>query len=476
VTQHAAPLVSIVIPALNGERFIADAVASAQSQTYQPIETIVVDDGSTDATANVAYEAGANRVISLPTNCGVSTARNVGIAASRGSYVSFLDCDDIMLPDRIARQVTVVAAGGHLDCAIVRQRVDRLASAPQIEGGALGIDDGEPYPASTLLRREALEQIGGFDPAFVYAQDVDLVYRVKGMGGDVHMLDDIGLIRRLHDQNVTWQLDAMRKDWFRVVRATMRRPSPLVSVIIPVRDGSRYLVDALTSVQAQEMGSDIEVLVIDDGSSDSSADIARAVFPSAIVIGQAALGCGVARNHGVLRSRGRYLAFLDSDDLWEEGKLKRQLTFLDDNPEVDAVFGAISEFVSPEFDTNQVVRAPTRRVSSGRIPSSLLIRRAAYARVGPFAPDVGSAAEFVDWYARAADVGITMADIPDVVAQRRIHDRNSSARLLVSYPKTLKEIIDRRRQAENGLGGSSLGRTGDRGPSPTDIWRRPSPR
>src|SRR3954451_4497775 len=96
--QVPRPLVSVVIPAFNSERFIGEALASVSAQTYAPVETIVVDDGSSDDTAEVAR---AHAGISLieQENSGPSAARNRGFAASRGEFVAFHDSDDLMTPD-----------------------------------------------------------------------------------------------------------------------------------------------------------------------------------------------------------------------------------------------------------------------------------------------------------------------------------------------------------------------------------------
>ncbi|WP_369726014.1 glycosyltransferase family 2 protein [Bradyrhizobium sp. LLZ17] len=101
-------LVSIVIPAYNAERFIARTLASAQAQTYEKLEIIVIDDGSTDNTRSVVEAIAATdkrlELISTP-NRGVARARNLGIENARGPYVAFLDADDLWHPTKIARQV-----------------------------------------------------------------------------------------------------------------------------------------------------------------------------------------------------------------------------------------------------------------------------------------------------------------------------------------------------------------------------------
>ena len=95
---------------------------------------------------------------------------------------------------------------------------------------------------------------------------------------------------------------------------------PLVSVIVCVRNGEAFLDDALDSIAAQEFA-DLETIVIDDGSTDNSADRARQHSFSPLVVSQQPLGVGAAINHGIKLARGRYLAFLDCDDVWPKGRL-----------------------------------------------------------------------------------------------------------------------------------------------------------
>src|SRR5262245_54183980 len=106
--SSSAPTVSVVIPCYNQARYLSDAVSSVRQQTHRPIECIVVDDGSTDGTSDVAVELGA--LVVRQTNNGVSAARNAGLRIARGDFIVFLDADDVLLPDALARGVGALAA------------------------------------------------------------------------------------------------------------------------------------------------------------------------------------------------------------------------------------------------------------------------------------------------------------------------------------------------------------------------------
>ncbi|WP_421862692.1 glycosyltransferase [Motiliproteus sp.] len=113
---------------------------------------------------------------------------------------------------------------------------------------------------------------------------------------------------------------------------------PLVSVVIPSYNSRPYIAEAIDSVRVQQVES-LELVIVDDGSTDGSVDYIRQIAPEARVISQANAGAAAARNHGVREARGRYIAFLDADDVWVPGKLQAQLQVLEQRPEIDLVYG-----------------------------------------------------------------------------------------------------------------------------------------
>jgi len=103
-------LVSVIVPAFNAERWIAETLTSVRAQTYEPLETIVVDDGSTDSTASIATASGA--IVLHTRDAGPGGARNAGMARARGEFIQFLDADDLIATGKIARQVAALRASG----------------------------------------------------------------------------------------------------------------------------------------------------------------------------------------------------------------------------------------------------------------------------------------------------------------------------------------------------------------------------
>jgi glycosyltransferase involved in cell wall biosynthesis len=221
----------------------------------------------------------------------------------------------------------------------------------------------------------------------------------------------------------------------------------LVTVAITVYDGAPYLAEAIESVLAQSYRR-FELIVLDDGSTDGSGEIAQSYGSALRFARQENAGLGAARNSAIELAKGRYYAFLDADDRFVPGKLERQMQILDAQPEVDMVFGHMSEFVSPEIDES--ARALLREPVSDepwRTPNLMLVRREAFDRVGPFS-DTLRVGIGVDWYARAVENGLKEAVPPFVVLERRLHTSNNGIRQRDSrhqYLHVLKQSLDRKR-------------------------------
>ncbi len=232
---------------------------------------------------------------------------------------------------------------------------------------------------------------------------------------------------------------------------------PLVSVIVPVHQGERYLAEAVASVLAQTY-TPVELIVVDDGSTDRSADIARGFGPVVRYVYQANAGQSAARNHGVRLARGPLLAFLDDDDYWSPGKLALQVAALASDPSLEAVFGLVRQFVSPDLAPEAAARVRYHaEVMPGQVPGAMLIRREAFARVGSFDPRF-RVGEFVHWYARAVDLGLRTVLLPDIVLHRRLHADNEGIKQRaesVQYVRVLKATLDRRRALQRPVEGGS---------------------
>ena len=216
-----------------------------------------------------------------------------------------------------------------------------------------------------------------------------------------------------------------------------------------VYNAERYVSQALDSVLAQTVPSD-EIIAIDDGSSDGTPDVLRKFATRVRVIHQP--NCGVARalNMAIAESTGDALAFLDCDDLWLPDKLKIQSAALSSDADLDAVFGFVQQFVSPDLDLEIaqkyiVPEAPQPGISK----NSMLIHRRAFERIGRFNEQL-TTSDFVEWYTRANVLGLRWRMLPEVVALRRHHPNNAGRRLRSTQHdeilKALKRSLDLRRR------------------------------
>jgi glycosyltransferase involved in cell wall biosynthesis len=205
-------LVSIVMAARNAEEFIGEAIESALGQTYPEWELIVVDDGSTDATADRAEAFGDERVRVLRgPHVGVLTRlRNTGIEHARGEAIALLDADDLWLPEKLERQVAVLrdrpgAGVVHTAAAALvdgeRRELPRAPSGPPF---ASMLETNFVYSSSVLVRRGLFSALGAFDPdpALHYAPDLDLWLRFAPRTEFVH-LDEVLLLYRVHGEQMS---------------------------------------------------------------------------------------------------------------------------------------------------------------------------------------------------------------------------------------------------------------------------------
>ncbi len=218
-------------------------------------------------------------------------------------------------------------------------------------------------------------------------------------------------------------------------------------MIVPVFNGERYLAEALRSVRSQSY-SELELIVVDDGSTDSTPDILRAMGDRLHCVRRPHRGLAAALNQGVELARGAFLSFLDADDLWIPGKLALQVAAFEREPQLDLVFAHVRQFHSPELTAAERAaivcpERPMRGISTG----TLLIRRDAFDRVGPFDTDwmIG---EFMDWYARATEAGLRATVLPEVVMLRRLHAHHTRAGARaegLDYARIARAALRRRR-------------------------------
>jgi glycosyltransferase involved in cell wall biosynthesis len=198
----SAPPVSVVVPLYEGERYIAAALESIARQDYECLETIVVDDGSTDSGPAVVRRFPHVRYL-RQAHENVAAARNRGVAEACGTYVAFLDQDDIWMPDSVSRRVAVLERDDSLGLVVAAQHnFEEVAARPAVRSGEqLPGKSTQLMLGTTLVRREVFERVGLFDSRSGISSDFEWFARARRAGVRFAFLDEIVLKRRLHDLN-----------------------------------------------------------------------------------------------------------------------------------------------------------------------------------------------------------------------------------------------------------------------------------
>ncbi len=220
-----------------------------------------------------------------------------------------------------------------------------------------------------------------------------------------------------------------------------------ISVIIGAYNAEDTLAETLVSVLDQTLLPD-EIIVVDDGSTDHTAQVAAAASNSIRVVRQNNRGAAAALNLGVKLATGDALGFVDADDLWERNKLAMQARALAEQPELDGTSGHVSTFLCPTNDqeTNKRYRLPDGPEPCWLL-GAMLLRRRCFERLEPFAENLW-AGFFIDWYDRARAAGLVFGMIPNVLLYRRIRPGSLSHRSHkrdVAMVEMARRAIERRR-------------------------------
>ncbi len=218
-----------------------------------------------------------------------------------------------------------------------------------------------------------------------------------------------------------------------------------VSCVIPVYNGEKYLAAAIESVLNQTRPPE-QLIVVDDGSTDGTAEVARSYATRIEYVYRENGGIAAARNTGVRLAQEDWLSFLDADDLWTPHKLERQLAAVNESPTASVLFGFVQQFLCPEAVTDDLT--VPEGMMPGYVAGTMLARRHVFDTVGLF-DESRTLGEFIDWFARLRESDEVCVMLNDVLLLRRIHGENTG--VLQSdhrndYVHILKAALDRRRR------------------------------
>jgi glycosyltransferase involved in cell wall biosynthesis len=231
LTQH--PLVSVIIPVYNGERYLEQTIQSVITQTENRWEIIIVNDGSTDASQKIldAQQAVLKERCHIITsqNKGVSCARNTAVRFSTGKYIAFLDQDDLWHSEKLDKQIQVLSDNTSIDLiysneSVINDKGDLIKNSVlnlnrQHRGRVfhnLLFDNFIPI-SSVMMRKDLFEQIGGFNEDYYLAEDFDFLLKVAEKGR-FDFIDEPLLHYREHQQSGTaYKIDRIMTESFRIL-------------------------------------------------------------------------------------------------------------------------------------------------------------------------------------------------------------------------------------------------------------------
>jgi glycosyltransferase involved in cell wall biosynthesis len=211
-TATRTPLVSVIIPVYNGERYIVQAVESALRQTFTNLEIIIVDDGSTDRTQQVLQPYFDRVRYIYQENQGVAAARNIACQLAQGEFLAFLDADDYFLPSKLEKQLACFDHDPALDMVqtgwlmVDETGKDISEMKPWQQAPKLDLESFIIFkcvrPSAMMLRRKWWEKLGGFNDNFPLAEDLDFALRLALKGCKAVWLEEILTCYRQHNSNI----------------------------------------------------------------------------------------------------------------------------------------------------------------------------------------------------------------------------------------------------------------------------------
>jgi glycosyltransferase involved in cell wall biosynthesis len=227
----------------------------------------------------------------------------------------------------------------------------------------------------------------------------------------------------------------------------------LISCIVPVFNGERFVREALESIRAQTYRP-LEIIVADDGSTDGTQALVASFGEQVCYLSQPNAGPAAARNLGLGAAQGEFVAFLDADDLWHPEKLARQMARFEARPDLDLCVTHVQNFWVPEL-TEEAARYRGHPRLTNAVPGyttcALLTRRALVDTVGQF-DEALQHGDSTEWFLRAVEHGAVMELLPDVLLYRRLHHGNRTRHLGAAsrdqYLQIVKASLDRRRRRD----------------------------
>ena len=216
---------SVVVTVYNGQRYLAETLQSVCSQSYTPMEVIVVDDGSTDGSAGIIQSFKGARYMYQP-NQGVAIARNTGIRECSGEFIAFIDQDDLWHPQKLAVQIKCLQSDSRLGYVLVYEMLFLEEGAPRsVRGKQKLLNSPHPSytPSALVARKDVFKTVGVFDPQYRISDDADWFFRAKTASIPMEVHPEMLLKRRIHAGNISAHAATVHKELLSIVRASLNR-------------------------------------------------------------------------------------------------------------------------------------------------------------------------------------------------------------------------------------------------------------
>ena len=222
------PVVSCIVPVFNGECYLQEALDSILGQTYQSLEIIVVNDGSTDGTEEIVESYGEKVRYLFQANAGPAAACNLGINASQGEFIAFLAADDLWHREKIERQMARFQKRPENDLCVTHIKnfwIPELKKEAEMFKNHSIAKAMPGYTSVTLLARgDLFENVGEFNPELQHGSDVEWFMRAADQGAVMELMPDVLVYRRLHKTNRSRRLASNSRDTFlRILKASLDR-------------------------------------------------------------------------------------------------------------------------------------------------------------------------------------------------------------------------------------------------------------
>ncbi len=218
------PLVSVIVPVFNGERFIREAVDAILAQNYPAIEIIVINDGSTDNTKDIIKQLPAEIRCLSQENLGPAATRNRGINEAMGKYIAFLDVDDLWPKNNLNKLVEELLRNKDIDIVHGYAQLAHYNDVThEYEYRGNPAESFPYYIGAALYRRSVFTEVGLFDPTLLYGEDTDWFTRAQELKANIKRLKDVTLIVRRHGKNMTTARNMLELNHLRVFKKRLDR-------------------------------------------------------------------------------------------------------------------------------------------------------------------------------------------------------------------------------------------------------------